>query len=336
MPAGVISHTGLGGLALGGGVGWTCRHFGLTCDNVVGAEMVTASGDIVRASDRTDPELLWALRGGGGNFGVVTSFELATQPLREVLFGQAVFPLADMPRAAHHYQQVMSGAPDALTSVLVLRVAPPLPAVRPGLIGRAVAVINAVWSGDLALGERHLRALIGPAAPAASRVIPLPYLRLQTMQDALHPHGQRNHMKSRYLDRLDEMVISRLAEAGENLPGPHAQIEVLRLGGALSRVGESATAFAHRHAPYILNVVATWEGEAGTDARVAWARQTYDAMECAGSDAGYVNFIDEEPGRARSVYPGATYRRLQEVKRRTDPENLLRGNVPIEVSLATA
>lgn len=331
VPAGVISHTGLGGLALGGGVGWTCRHFGLTCDNIVGAELVTASGETVQATERSDQELLWALRGGGGNFGVVTRFELAVHPVREVLFGQAIFAIDDMPRAAQHYQQVMAAAPDALTSVFVLRVAPALPAVPPGLLGRPVAVINAVWSGAPADGEPFVRSLIEHGAPAASRITPLPYLRLQSMQDELHPHGLRNYMKSRYIDRLDEAAISALAEAGASLPGGHSQIEVLRLGGAVGRVDEDATAFANRAAPYIANVVATWTDEAGTDAHVAWARRTYDALDCVGSDAGYVNFIDEEPGRARSVYPGATYRRLQEVKRRVDPENVFRGNVPIEV-----
>jgi FAD/FMN-containing dehydrogenase len=330
VPAGVISHTGLGGLALGGGVGWTCRHFGLTCDNIAGAEVVTADGSLVEVSEQSDPDLLWALRGGGGNFGVVTTFKMTTWPVRDVLFGQAVFEAVDLGRAAAHYRDVMLTAPDELTSVMVIRIAPELPAVPPQLVGRPVVVINAVWSGDIGAGDAAVRELIEGARPAASRITPLPYLQLQTMQDALHPHGLRNHMKSRYLDRIDDTAVRAFQDAADRLPGGHSQIEVLRLGGAVARVEESATAFANRSAPFILNVVATWVNEEETQAHVDWARSTYDSLASSGSEAGYVNFIDDEPGRAHSVYPDATYKRLQQVKARVDPDSIFRGNVAIE------
>ena len=219
-PAGVISHTGLGGLALGGGVGWTCRHFGLTCDNIVGAELVTADGDVLRVDERTDPELLWALRGGGGNFGVVTTFEFALHEVSDVLFGQAVFPLAAAGRATAHYVEVMAAAPAELTAVLVLRPAPPLPAVPPELVGWPVVVVNAVWSGAPERGEAAVRRLVHGAGPTAARVTRLPYLQLQTMQDDLHPHGLSNHMKSRYLSRLDAGAADALVGAAEAVPGP--------------------------------------------------------------------------------------------------------------------
>lgn len=329
VPAGVISHTGLGGLALGGGVGWTCRHFGLTCDNIVAADVVKADGTFMHATEEADPDLLWALRGGGGNFGVVTAFEMAVQPVTDVLFGQAVFPVEDLARAVLHYRDAMLQAPDELTSVLVLRVAPELPAVPPELVGQPVAVINAVWSGELSAGDKPVRALIEAAQPAAFRIAPMPYLQLQTMQDLLHPHGLRNYMKSRYLDRIDETAARALLDATAKPAGDHSQIEVLRLGGAVERVDEDATAFANRQTPFLVNVVATWVEEHETAAHVEWARRTYAALDCVGSDAGYVNFIDAEPDRVHSVYPGKTYDKLQQVKRRVDPDCLFRGNVPI-------
>ncbi|GAA5078168.1 FAD-binding oxidoreductase [Thermocatellispora tengchongensis] len=329
VPAGVISHTGLGGLALGGGVGWTCRHFGLTCDSIMGAHVVTADGEQVYAGEHGDPDLLWALRGGGGNFGVVTTFELAVQNVTDVLLGQAVFELRDAPRAAAHFREVMAAAPDAVTAVLVLKRAPALPVVPPDLVGRPSLVINAVWSGPLAQGEKELRWLVEEVNPASSRIVRMPYLQVQSMQDDMHPHGLRNYMKSRYLTALDAGAIESLAAACEEIPGAMSQIEVLALGGAVARVADDATAFAGRQAAYVVNIVATWPSAAEDEAHIQWARRGYTALDRVGSDAGYVNFLGEEPDRARSVYPGRTYDRLQAVKVRIDPENVFQGNVPI-------
>jgi FAD/FMN-containing dehydrogenase len=325
VPAGVVSHTGLGGLALGGGFGWTFRNFGLTCDNIVGAEVVTADGRIVQA----DEDLLWALRGGGGNFGVVTEFRLCTHPVDDVLFGQAMYDLADLPRALAHYVSRMAIAPDALTSICITRLAPPIPGLPAELIGRPVLMIDAVWSGELPAGDGPIRALIEEGGPLAARISRMPYLAVQSMQDDLHPHGRRNYNKSRYLDRVDDTAIKAMREAAATLPGPHSQVEILRLGGTAGRMARNATAFAHRDAAYILNVVAAWEDIDGTDAHIGWARDVYSSMDPVGSDAGYINFIDAEPDRAHSVYPPATYARLQEIKRRVDPDASFTGNVPI-------
>jgi FAD/FMN-containing dehydrogenase len=334
-PAGVVSHTGLGGLALGGGVGWTFRNFGLTCDNIVGAEVVTANGDIVHAGEGGDTELLWALQGGGGNFGVVTEFELKTYPLVDVILGQAVFGLDDLPRAVEHYVSVMAGAPDELTAICITCLAPPLPGVPEQLIGRPSIMINAVWSGeDLEAGYAPVRELIEGANPALATVDRMPYIAVQTMQDHLHPHGRRNYNKSRYLDRVDADTITALYTAAEGLPGIHCQIEILRLGGAAERVPVDATAFAHRSAGYILNIVAAWTEVERTEASISWARAVYSSMDRFGSEAGYINFIENEPDRVLSVYPPATYARLQAVKTRLDPNNVFSGNVPIEPLVA--
>jgi FAD/FMN-containing dehydrogenase len=330
-PAGVVSHTGLGGLALGGGVGWTFRNFGLTCDNIVGAEVVTANGDIVYAGEGGDTELLWALKGGGGNFGAVTRFELKTYPLADVILGQAVFALRDLPRAIEHYVRVMADAPDELTAICITCLAPPLPGVPKEMIGQPSVMINAVWSGeDLEAGFAPVRELVEGAAPTVVTVDRMPYIAVQTMQDHLHPHGRRNYNKSRYLDRVDAETIKAMYAAAKGLPGIHCQIEILRLGGAAERVAVDATAFAHRSAGYILNIVAAWTDAEQTDASIAWARRVYSSMDPFGSDAGYINFIDDEPGRVSSVYPPATYARLRALKTRLDPNKVFSGNVPIE------
>jgi FAD/FMN-containing dehydrogenase len=330
VPAGVVSHTGLGGLALGGGFGWTFRNFGLTCDNIVGAEVVTADGTIVYAGPGGDTDLLWALRGGGGNFGVVTTFELRTHATTDVLFGQAIFPLDDLPRAVEHYVTVMNEAPDALTAICITTMAPPMPEVPPHLVGLPIVMINAVWSGDLALGDKPIRRLITDGGPLAGGVTRMPYLEVQRMQDDLHPHGRRNYNKSRYLDRVDDVAVEALLGAGGRLPGVFSQIEVLHLKGEASRVAPDATAFAHRDAAYILNVVAAWTDVEQTDAHIAWARDTYAGFDAVGSDAGYINFLEAEKDRVHSVYPPATYARLQQIKQRLDPDRVFAGNIPIE------
>jgi FAD/FMN-containing dehydrogenase len=330
VPAGVVSHTGLGGLALGGGVGWTFRNFGLTCDNIVAAEVVTADGAIHFASETEDADLLWALRGGGGNFGVVTAFDLTTHPLAEVLFGQAVYPIDDLPHAMAHYVGTMADAPDELTAICIVCGAPPLPGVPPELVGRPAVMINAVWSGEPDAGAGPLRELIHTEWAAGVDILPMRYPQVQSMQDHLHPHGRFNYNKSRYLDRVDDAAVKALLEAGRALPGRHCQVEVLRLGGAAGRVPADATAFAHRDAAYILNVVAAWTEAADETRTVQWARDTYAALDCVGSQAGYINFLELEPDRVLSVYPPATYERLRKIKRRLDPDNVFHGNVPIE------
>jgi FAD/FMN-containing dehydrogenase len=329
VPAGVVSETGLGGLALGGGVGWTMRNFGLTCDNIAGADVVTADGTVVRAGDGDDADLLWALRGGGGNFGVVTAFDLTTHQVPDVLFGRAIFALDDLPRALDHYVRTMAVVPDALTGVVVIRMAPPLPDIPSELVGRPVVLVNATWSGDLAAGDEPMRWLIESGRPLVGSFGRKAYLSLQTMQDGLQPAGQQNYLKSRYLDGMNDAATAALVAAGNTLPDRYSQIELMRLGGAIGRVDPTATAFAHRDAPFLLDVVAVWRDLAATDAHLAWARRTYAAMDCVGSDAGYINFLNDEPDRVRSVYPEATYRRLRQIKRRLDPDAVFTGNVPI-------
>jgi FAD/FMN-containing dehydrogenase len=336
VPAGVVSHTGLGGLALGGGVGWTFRHFGLTCDNILGAEVVTAAGDIVRAGADGDEDLLWALKGGGGNFGVVTAFDLKTYPLETVLFGQAMFTLEDLPEAVAHYVSTMNAAADEMSAICITCLAPPIPGIPDEVIGRPVVMINAVWSGDPLAGQEPMRALIHSSVVSVFEIIePMPYIAVQTMQDHLHPHGRLNYNKSRYLNRVDAEAIAALYSAGEKLPGIHCQIEILRLGGAAGRVPVDATAFAHRDAAFILNIVSAWTDVSKTDEHIQWARETYNSLDTFGSEAGYINFIDTEPGRVTSVYPEKTYARLQEIKRRLDPQMVFRGNVPIEPAVVS-
>jgi hypothetical protein len=223
----------------------------------------------------------------------------------------------------------MLGAPDALTAMCITRLAPPIPGVPPEFIGRPVVMVEAVWSGELSAGEEPMRRLIENGKPLISRINRMPYTKVQTMQDDLHPHGRRNYNKSRFLDRVDDTAIKAMRQAAAAVPGPHCQIEILRLGGTAGRMAKDATAFTHRDAAYIFNVVAAWEDIEDTDTHITWARDVYSSMDPVGSEAGYINFIDAEPGRARSVYPPAAYARLQETKRRLDPGGVFTGNVPI-------
>jgi len=329
-PAGVISHTGLGGLTLGGGVGWTHRHFGLTCDNVVGADLVTADGRLLRVNEHEHPELLWALRGGGGNFGVVTTFELALHEVSQLLAGQAVFPLSSLERAVAHYTEFMADAPEELTAVLVLRGSPPPGmAVPEELAGGPIVMINAAWSGPLERGEPVVRRLLEGAGPAFSRVVVRDYLEQQTMQDDKNPHGLRNYLKSRYLTRVDDGAVEVLRAAARSQPGAFSQIELLRLGGAVGRLAEDATAFSGRNQPYILNAVATWTDPAEDPTYIAWARATYAALDPVGSDSGYLNFLGEEQDRAKAVFAGPSYDRLRRIKASVDPDNVFRSNISI-------
>ena len=206
---------------------------------------------------------------------------------------------------------------------------PPIPGVLAELVGTPVVCVNAVWSGDLAAGEAPMRRLIESAGPAVAQVVRMPYVAVQSMQDALHPHGRRNYNKSRYLDRVDDSALKALQAAAETIPSRFSQVEILRMGGAVSQVAVDAMAFAHRGAAYVLNVVAQWEDVEQTDELVSWARQVYAGFDAVGSDAGYVNFIDDEPDRARSVYPPKTYARLQRTKLLLDPDSVFSGNVPI-------
>lgn len=325
VPAGAISHTGVGGLTLGGGIGWLCRKYGLTCDHLVAAEVVLADGSVVVADQDHHRDLLWALRGGGGNFGVVTRFEFALRELHEVHFTQHVYGLSDASRVLREVRAAMPEAPDELMAVCALRRAPDLPIFPREVVGEPILALNLVWSGDVTTPNPLGNRLADLVRPIASRARVIPFLQLQTMQDDFHPHGLWTYMKSQYLQELPDEAIETLVQATKTTPGPHTQIELVHLLGQIPRVPARKAAYSNRDAPWIVNIVASWEGPETTDEHVTWARWHHEALAVAGAGTAYANFVDADTP-ASALYSDAVRTRLIEVKRRYDPTNLFRRN----------
>jgi FAD/FMN-containing dehydrogenase len=331
-PLGINSTTGVAGLTLGGGYGWLTRPHGLTVDNLRSADVVTADGELVVASERSHPELFWAIRGGGGNFGVVTAFELALHPVGpEVLAGLIVHPFDHPRRLLRAYREAAAAMPDELTAWVVLRLAPPLPFLPPEVHGTPVLVFATLHAGSTTDGERAMRPLRAIGQPIADVVGPTPYAAFQAAFDPLLAPGARNYWKSHNFAALDDGLIEALAAAVEGgLPDPQCEIFLGQLGGAPARLPVDATAFPGRDAAFMMNVHARWS-EPGNDERcIAWARRVFDATAPYASGGAYVNFLTAEEGsRVRAVY-GRLHDRLARLKRRYDPDNLFRLNQNIE------
>ena len=325
---GLVSSTGLGGLTLGGGIGHLVRKHGLSCDNLISAELVSADGQIVRAAAHENPELFWALRGGGGNFGVVTSLELAVHPVGPTVLGGPIFYPGDQAaQVISGWREAMADAPDELSSLINLTAAPPLPFLPESVHGSRIAVVLACYAGDIDKGEAAVATLRSLGNPIADLLAPIPYVALQQLFDPLlEPKGAANYFTSRFLDGVPEAAVNTLVEAhGRSaLPPTNCELHVYRLGGAMSRIGEDSTAFAHRGSPFLLEVTARTQDPADFPAIVEWARRSREDMSEYGSGQ-YVNFTGEG-GAERAAYPPQTYARLAEVKRRYDPDNVFRFN----------
>ncbi|MDF1502449.1 FAD-binding oxidoreductase [Roseisolibacter sp. H3M3-2] len=326
-PLGINSTTGVAGLTLGGGYGWLSRLHGLTVDNLLSVDVVTADGVLRRASEAEHPDLFWALRGGGGNFGVVTSFEYALHPVGPtVIAGLLVHPFDDARALLRRYREAAAAAPDALAAWVVLRKAPPLPALPAEVHGREVVVIAACWAGAHADAEAALRPLRAIGRPHADLVGPAPYAAFQTAFDPLMGAGARNYWKSHNFPALPDPLIEVLVSAASDLPGPQTDIAIAQLGGAVARRPESATAYAGRRTAYTLNVHGRWDRPEDDDRFVEWARGVYRDTAPFAGDGAYVNFMTHDEGERVAAAYGANFARLAEVKRRYDPDNLFRVN----------
>jgi FAD/FMN-containing dehydrogenase len=323
VTGGRVSHTGLAGLTLGSGSGWLERMHGLTADNLVGATVVTADGGVVRTGAHEHPDLFWGLRGGGGNFGVVTEFELALHPVGPLVVGGVL--VFEWDRAADvlaAYRDVMLAAPDELGGCAVLQLAPPAPFVPDRLVGQPVLSIVVAAFGEPAAAERlvePLRAL----APAADAVGPMPYVALQTMIDAGNPHGMQNFWKAGFLDGLPDAAIGAAVAVAGGIPSPLTVVLLQPLGGAYGRVDEHATALSHRDAGWAYHALSLWPDPADTDVNRAWTDRFAAAMADYGHGAAHPNYVSEDAGdRVRGFYGPETYERLVAVKRRWDPQNV--------------
>jgi FAD/FMN-containing dehydrogenase len=326
-PLGINSTTGVAGLTLGGGFGWTTRKFGLTIDNLISADVVTADGKLVRASETENPDLFWALRGGGGNFGVVISFEFKLHPLGpEVLSGLVVHPLEKAPELLPEFRRIAKQAPDELTTWVVMRKAPPLPFLPAEWHGKEVLIFAACYSGDMKEGEKAMKALRGLGKPIADVVSPHPFAAWQAAFDPLLTPGARNYWKSHDFADLPDAAINVILDAVRQLPSPECEVFIAHVGGAMARVAANATAWPNRDAHFIMNVHTRWRDKAQDQGCIAWARHLFEAAAPFASGSVYVNFMpDDEKDRVEKAY-GTNYRRLAEIKRRYDPSNLFRMN----------
>jgi FAD/FMN-containing dehydrogenase len=327
VPAGVVSHTGTGGLTLGGGVGRLMRRFGLTIDSLLGAEVVLADGRIVRASEDEHAALFWALRGGGGNFGIVTEFEFALHPLSELLVLATFHPLQDARAVIERGRAAMAdGAPDELLWTSFLRRANDVPWMPRELVGRHGIMSLVEWSGDPEQGRALLSGIRDELRPAAAELALVPFLTIQTITDEIFAHGLRTYIKAGFVDDLDDGLIDALLERAAEIGSPLSQVELLAMGGAISRVEQDATAFPFRGARWLINIPATWRDASDDEREIAWARGTYAAVKPHLSEGNYVNFMgDDADDTAEGAY-GRTLQRLREVKAVYDPENVFRLN----------
>jgi FAD/FMN-containing dehydrogenase len=319
---GTNSDTGIGGLTLGGGLGWLAGKYGLTCDNLVSADVVTADGRLVTASATENEDLFWGLRGGSGNFGVVTSFEFQLHPVSTVLAGMVIHPFERARDVLRFYRDFSGAIPDELNTVGALLTAPE---------GFRVAAVAVCYNGSLEEGEKVLRPLREFGAPLADQVGPMPYAAVQGMMDATFPRGRQYYWKASLINRISDGAIDAMIAAFAAAPSPHTVVGFQQLGNAANRVGEDETAFSHRDARYDLLMLAGWEGVSEAAANIRWTRDLYDAMLPFVHGGLYVNAVTEDaPQGIKEAYRPRTYDRLVVLKRKYDPLNLFRLNPNID------
>jgi FAD/FMN-containing dehydrogenase len=329
-PLGINSTTGVAGLTLGGGFGWLSRRYGLTVDNLLAATLVTADGAVRRVSADTEPDLYWALRGGGGNFGVVTEFEFRLHPVGpEVYAGLIAYPLAQAREVLRGWRDFNTDSSEELSVWAVLRKAPPLPFLPSSAHGEPVAVLALVHSGTLADGEHAAAPLLRLGTPLGSALGPTPYAGFQTAFDPLLGAGARNYWKSHNFSRLSDATLDIAIGALGELPDPQSEIFIGQLGGAASRVRADATAYLARDARYVMNLHGRWADPRDDERVRQWARRVFAQLTPHAIGGGYVNFLTEDEAERVAASYGANYPRLQALKRRYDPDNLFRMNLNI-------
>jgi FAD/FMN-containing dehydrogenase len=327
VPGGVISTTGVAGFTLGGGFGWLTRKYGYTSDSLLRATVVTVDGEIVEASETSHPDLFWAIRGGGGNFGVVTEFEFAAQRLGpEVAAGLALWPMDEAHGVIEHYRRLTAIAPPEFVNVLVFRVAPPAPFLPESVHGTPVVGIASVYAGPPDEGMRHLEQVRSFATPLADTFKPKPFREHQSFLDSGQPYGRRYYWKSVYLSDFTDGVRDALLARATTFSSPLSSVLLPHLGSSVVPPGQES-AVGNRDAQFLVNYQASWEDPAEDDRHIGWARENYDAMAPHASGQ-YVNFMTEEEvaDPARRVHEPDVYARLAQIKRRYDPDNVLRFN----------
>ena len=327
---GFVSTTGIGGLTLGGGIGYLARGAGLSCDNLVGAEVVTAEGEIVTATEDEHGDLFWALRGGGGNFGVVTELRYRLHPVGDVYGGPMFFELSDGPALLRFFRDFMTDAPEELGMFPAFQIAPPLPFIPDDRHGDTFMAMVACWAGPPEVGEEVLQAVHDVAPVVAEHVGVVPYPALNSAFDALYPAGLQHYWKTSFATELPDAAIDVHMEYGPRVPAVNSTMHIYALNGAVQRVAPDATAFAYRDATFATNIAGMWPDAADNEANTAWVRDYHDALAPHSEAGGYVNFMSgDDRDRIKASYRG-NYERLVEIKRAYDPGNLFRVNQNIE------
>ena len=323
---GIVSTTGVGGLTLGGGIGYLARASGLSCDNLVSAEIVTADGRVLMASEDENQDLFWAIRGGSGNFGVATSLEFRLHPVKDIYGGPMFFDLKDAGTVLRFYRDFIADAPEQFGGFPAWQIAPPLPFIPEERHGETFLAFVACWAGPVGQGERALKPLHDVAPVVAEHVGPMPYPALNSAFDALYPPGLQHYWKTNFVTELTDEAIAAHLEHGPKVPVVNSTVHIYPINGACHRVGSDATAFAYRDATFATVIAGMWPDPAQNEANIQWVRDYYDATAPLSEAGGYVNFMSgDDQDRIEANYRG-NYQRLVAVKREYDPGNLFHVN----------
>jgi FAD/FMN-containing dehydrogenase len=329
VPAGIVTDTGVAGLTLGGGLGWLHRAWGLTIDNLVSADVVTADGKLLSASKDENDDLFWALRGGGGNFGIVTSFEFQCRKFGPTaLAGIVMHPIDRAREVLDFYREYTASAPDEVTAFALLRMAPPAPFVPKEFHGAPIAAIIACYAGSPDEGAEAIRPIKEWGEPIVDALVPKPFVVHQSMFDAGQPPGGYYYWKSHYFDTLSDEALDLIVKQGAAITSPMSILATVHLAGAVSRVGDHDTAYPNRQAPYVMNVNGSWADPSTNETNIAWVRETWDALAPHATGARFANFEAED--QALAIYGGDKYQHLVEIKNKYDPQNLFRLNQNIK------
>lgn len=333
VSAGIVSHTGVGGLALGGGFGWISRKHGLSVDNLLSADVVTAHGDLIQVSQNENEDLFWGIRGGGGNFGIVTSFEFNCAEIgTEVFSGVIAKKFENAQDYISFHQEYVQTLPDEMTVWMVVRKAPPLPFLPEHVHGQLMVLVPFVYLGDQAEGEKLIEPLRSHGESHGEHIGFSPWVGWQSMFDGLVAHGARNYWKSHHLKELSTDCIEQILNFAQTLPSEECDVFIPHMAGAPSRVAPDATAFSHRSTPFVLNIHTRWRNQSDDDSCIAWARDFHQATEPF-SQGVYVNFLsDEGEDRVKDAYTDSVWQRLVQLKDKYDPTNMFCLNQNIKPS----
>jgi len=333
IPAGIVTSTGVAGLTLGGGFGWLSRKWGLTCDHLISVEVVTAEGEIIKANANENSDLFWGLKGGGGNFGIVTSFEFKLRELGpEITGGLIIYKLEDTEKVLSFYNEYISTAPREVTTVLVYRYCPPAPFIKEEFHGKPIFAIGALYAGRADKGLEIFKPLKRFGSPIGDAIVPKPFVTHQAMLDAGQPKGASYYWKSEYLKEVPQGLSEKFVEQTINTSSAASIIAAFQLGGAITDVGEEDTAYSFRNAEFVININTQWQNNSESEKHINWARKTQQLAAPYSMGSGYINFAssDETPERVTKTYGEEKYKKLVALKRKYDPENFFRLNQNIK------